>query len=152
METPGPTGGSGGAGADKVGGKVRGNLRKPSSSKPEGRRGAGDSGSTYSSTTYVDFTPLPLNQLQKKGTIEVEHRECRLKKSRKSSSTMAELSIDTHRDTEIKWQKTIMNTKKEQYLVAVKLTRQINGANPTATLGRKGKHSIIFVRWKQALR
>ena len=75
-------------------------------------------------------------KLQQKGTIEVEHGECRLKKSRKSSSAVAKPGSSNskikRRDSTIR--------EKYQYLVTVKLTHQITGSNPTVTLGRKGEH------------
>ena len=75
-------------------------------------------------------------KLQQKGTIEVEHGECRLKKSRKSSSTMVRPGNTTHHDSEIKRRNSSIR-EKDQCLVTVKLTRQITGSNPTVTLERK---------------
>ena len=77
-------------------------------------------------------------KLQQKGTIEVEHGECRLKKSRKSSSTTVKPGTTRH-ESEIKWRNSSIR-EKDQCLVTVKLTRQITGSNPTVTLERKDEH------------
>ena len=71
-------------------------------------------------------------KLQQNGTLEVEHRECRFKKSRKSGYITAVAG----NDPEIKQQNSTIR-ENDQCLVTVKLTRHITGSNPTDTLERK---------------
>ena len=78
-------------------------------------------------------------KLQQKGTIEVEHGECRLKKSRSPDGAVAKPGSN---DNEIKRRSSTIR-KKNQCLVTVKLTRQITSENPTVTLERKDEHKHL---------
>ena len=74
-------------------------------------------------------------KLQQKGTIEVEHGECRLKKNRNNPVNPGS------NDSEIKRRNN--TTQKDQCLVTVKLTRQITGLNPTVALEREDEHKHL---------
>jgi len=76
-------------------------------------------------------------KLQQNGTISVEHGECRLKKSRKSSSAKPPSN-----DSEIKRRNSTVR-QKDRCLVTVKLTRQLTGPTPTVTLERKDDHKHL---------
>lgn len=71
--------------------------------------------------------------VQQSGAIQVEHGECRLKKSRKSSSSVQPDGNPIKR-------RTSSVRDKDQCQVTVKLTRQLIGPHPTVTLERKTEH------------
>ena len=72
--------------------------------------------------------------IQQNGAVQVEHGECRLKKSRRSSSSQPRVD-----DNPIK-RRTSSIRDKDQCLVTVKLTRQLTGLRPIVTLERKTEH------------
>ena len=88
---------------------------------------------------------LPQRKVTAKGTIEVEHAECRLTKCRSPDGAVAKPG----NDSEIKRQSTY-HTQKNQCLVTVKLIHQITSSNPTVTLEHKMSTSIC-IHWRQAL-
>jgi hypothetical protein len=72
--------------------------------------------------------------IQQNGAVQVEHGECRLKKSRRSSSSQPRVD-----DNSIK-RRTSSIRDKDQCSVTVKLTRQLTRLHPTVTLERKTEY------------